>query len=97
MSLYVSDDYIEQMSKYLFDSYKLIGEAYGTYQSIMRDVLERGIKEGETHDALDTFISQVGKMNSSVDDSSAYAVGAKYQRFIDDFLLDIDDADKDLY
>lgn len=96
MSLVVYDDYVEKMAKYLKEQYEYLQESIEWYCEIMKDAIGRGITEGQTKAALEEFLSQV-YISSGAKDSSGYATGAEYSRFLKNYILKLDDADKDLY
>ena len=96
MSLIVYDDYVNKMAKYLKKQYENLDDSIGAYIEIMEEAIDRGITEGQTSTALREFLSQV-YISSGAKDSSGYATGAEYSRFLKNYVIKLDDADKDLY
>lgn len=95
MSLYVSDDFIDEMKKYVFENYEALGELYIDYINSLKRVLEGGHIEGKTHNALEEFVKQIELSNTG--DANMKIVGATYKETIGNYVLHLDKVDKDLY
>lgn len=96
MALKVTDEYIKGMGSYLQKEYDLIENFIAEYYNIMSEVAKNGIAEGTTHDALREFINQVWA-DSKQKDSSAASIGVKYSRLCSNYVMDLDEADGNLY
>lgn len=96
MNLVVDDKYIVKVGKFLENSYTKLNDTIVRYVEILQDVLDKGIVEGKTHDALEEFVEQV-RCSSSQDDTSAVSAAAKYKTYCEQYIEHLDEADGDLY
>lgn len=96
MELIVHDEYIEEVKNFFSTSFLGLSDLTSQYINIMRTVRENGFKSGKTADALETFISQVS-METTDENISADVVSPCVSQYCDNFIDQIDDADKELY
>ena len=98
MKLIVNDENIVNMGKFFKDQYKLVDSYTGEYIRILDDLTaeDGGISSGQTHDALVELQKQV-VTTSDVKNSSAKKAGENCQTTCNNFINELDKADKDLY
>lgn len=96
MELIVHDEYIKDVKNFFSTSFLGLSDLMSQYINIMRTVRENGFKSGKTADALETFISQVS-METTDENISADVVSPCVSQYCDNFIDQIDDADKELY
>lgn len=97
MELIVHDEYIlEDVKNFFSTSFLGLSDLTAKYINIMTTVRENGFKSGKTADALETFISEVS-METSDENISADVVSPCITQYCDNFIDQIDAADKELY
>lgn len=96
MSLVVDDSHISMAQNYIMTQCKTIDSIISRYVRTMNTVIETGIMEGLTADALKTFLDAV---MSDVSDNSTTpgAMSSQVERFCTNFINKVDKADKELY
>lgn len=97
MILILEDDYIADRKKYLSEGYEALHQKLGIYEACLDDIVENGIASGEVSKALKEFAKQVEVENVKYTKSSSKAIGAKYNRYCDNFLGKIEEEGKELY
>ena len=96
MSLIIVDEHIDSVKSFIMSQCENISSIISRYVRAMNTVIETGIMEGETADALKEFLSAV---KSDVADNSATpsAMISQVERFCTNFIAKVDKADKDIY
>lgn len=96
MNLKINDDYVTEIGEYLRNGYEDMKEFVDQYCAIMYELSEKGIIEGETHEAIIEFADQVQAF-SDYKDSSMMSMGSKYHTYCNEFIREIKKADRGLY
>lgn len=96
MDLIVCDEYYSAIGAWLKEQGELLSGDIKKYTSILTEVANNGIMEGATAEALKEFIAQVQTDLEGTNVKPAF-VGSASERFCNNFVSHIDDADKDLY
>lgn len=96
MSLVIDDSHIDAVKEYVTTQCKAIEDIVYQYVQTMNSVIETGIMEGATTEALKEFLSQV---KSDLEDSNMNPelMGTMTERFCTNFIKKVDKADKQLY
>ena len=96
MSLVIDDSHIDAVKSYIMTQCETIDSITKRYVRAMNTVIETGIMEGETAEALKEFLEAV---KSDVADSSSTpgAMSSQVERFCTNFISKVDKADKELY
>lgn len=82
------ENFGDQMQKRCAD----LEEVYDTYIDILRKVSEYGIIEGYTAEALKAFTGKAEKLKTELEQ-----IGLEIYYACDNYVREIDEADKDLY
>lgn len=90
--LIVDEEYLKQLSKEIELACSEINSTYSEYISIMMNIRDYAIIEGETHNAIDVFVEKLDTMNGQI-----HTVGKVINMLVEEFLSDIDSKDKYLY
>lgn len=90
--LIVDDAYIAAVSGNLRSLYEALGESFQQYTSILRQIRDHAISEGDTHEAVAAFCEMSNTLYGKFD-----TLGGAYGVTIDCFAGDIDEADKYIY
>lgn len=96
MNLVIDDTYIDSIKQYIAGQCESLDNIISRYIKTMETVIETGIMEGKTADALKEFLNQV----KSVDDKNSIALdflGREMERVCTHFIEKINEADKELY
>lgn len=88
----VDDDFFTLARQEFMDKADLADRVLREYIALMRQVLETGLVEGETHDAFSLFIDNVGRYSGDVR-KQGLCVNAQAEGLI----RELDDRDGDLY
>lgn len=90
--LIVDVDAYLNTSKVVSDFTQQIEELVSKYITLLSDAKEKGVKSGQTADALENFITEIKKVKNVISEA-----GNSYVKIINDFLHEIDVADELLY
>lgn len=96
MSLVIDDEHIGSVKEYINEQCESIDSIVSRYVRTMENVIETGIMEGTTAEALKEFLSQV---ESDIGDNSATPgkMAERSARYCDNFIKHVDKADKQIY
>ena len=97
MSLIVDDNYYAEAAKWADSQGNDLNHARTQYNSIMKRVIEKGIKKGKTADALQEFVDQALTGNMGKNASNPWKLGVETKGYCLDYVSQIDVADEDLY
>lgn len=96
MSLIVDDAHIDAVKTYIMEQGDTIGNITRRYVNTMQNVVETGIMEGATADALKEFLFAI-RSDVSENSSAPALMDVKVERFCTNFIERIDKADKEIY
>ena len=88
----IDDDYIKTMGENLQKKCELLQGGVDKYIAILGEILECAIMEGETADALESFLNYAKALSGIIK-----PVGEECKGLCDNYLLEIDAADEELY
>lgn len=94
--LIVVDEYYSVLAKFFKDQCDQLNYAILDYTYVLDDVIESGIKQGETTKALKEFKRQV-ENHASKKSANPELLGKEAFRYAENFVISIDKADGDLY
>lgn len=96
MSLVIDDAHVDTVKSYIMSQCETINSIISRYVRAMNEVIETGIMEGTTAEALKEFLAAV---KSDVADNSATpgVMCSQVERFCMNFIEKVDKADKQLY
>ena len=96
MSLVIDDAHIAAAKSYIMSQCETVNSIISRYVRAMNEVIETGIMEGTTAEALKEFLAAV---KSDVADNSATpgTMSSQVERFCTNFIEKVDKADKQLY
>lgn len=90
----IVDEFVEKAGKSLKSRSDYLFNRISRYHSILENIREEGIMEGETAEALDAFIVEVEKISNLTKQCRIGEVGSFGCK---NYISRIEDADKDLY
>lgn len=96
MSLVIDDSHISTVQSYVTTQCETIDSIISRYVRAMNTVIETGIMEGSTAEALKEFLAAV-KSNVSDNSATPGAMSSQVERFCTNFIKKVDKADKQLY
>ncbi len=96
MSLVIDDSHINAVKSYIMAQCKTINSITNRYVRAMSTVIETGIMEGTTAEALKEFLDAV-KSDVADNSSTPGAMSSQVERFCTNFIKKVDKADKELY
>lgn len=88
----VHDEYMEELQTKVYDVCEDLNRALNKYIAIMEGVRDEGISQGETHEAVKTFVEKVSYL-----DERFKLVGGCFKLLAGGFVQAIDKADQYLY
>ena len=91
----VNDDYYNEMDSLILADVDDLAHKFEEYRVCLETILDSGIVEGKTHDALRAFYDCVVKYRNNLcnDDSYGQMLDVELQKF----LSDVDNDDKAMY
>ncbi|MCD7802348.1 MAG: hypothetical protein LUH09_05515 [Clostridiales bacterium] len=89
---YFSDEYVEQMGDLIVEEAENIESTLKLYINLMQHISDEGIMEGETAEALKTFIEQAEELKGCYKDFALVVSTA-----CTSFIHKVDEADDYLY
>lgn len=96
--LVIDESYIHSVQSYLMTQCETLNSLITNYVKIMREVVETGIMEGDTAEALKAFLesvdSDVVRGNGSL---TPEQIRNRIDQFVSNYLSRINGADKELY
>ncbi len=96
MSLVIDDSHINAIKEYVVSQCETIDDIIYLYIREMNSVIETGIMEGTTADALKEFLNQV-ESDLETNIATPDIIGDQTATFCRRFLQTVDKADKELY
>lgn len=97
MSLVIVDEYYQaKVSGFAEEKAETLDEIIDEYVCIIDNVIENGIKEGKTSQALTEFRNQVISKTGK-NSSTANLIGKEARRYCENFIMRVNKDDKDLY
>lgn len=96
MSLVIDDAYVDTVKSFIITQCETIDSITSRYIRTINDVIEIGIMEGMTAEALKEFLSAV---KSDITDNSITpgVMRTQVERFCTNFIKKVDKADKEIY
>ncbi len=96
MSLVIEDEFVEATKAYAVAQCESLSSITVQYIRTMNSVLEQGIMEGQTADAIREFLNQV-RSNLQENSATPDALVSIIERTCTAFIAKVDKADKHLY
>ena len=96
MSLIIDDEYVGEVKTYLMEQCESVNDIKNKYIQTMQKVIETGIMEGTTAEALKTFLELI-KCDLGTGTRTPWAMSADIERNCDNFITRVDKADKHIY
>ncbi len=96
MSLVVIDEYIDSVKAYFMTQCEDINNIKNSYVRAMGKLIETGIMEGSTAEALKVFLEKI-QCDLGNNTETPQLMSSKVERLCLDFSAKIDKADKQLY
>ncbi len=96
MDLIVDDGFYTKAGAWAKKQGDALNNARNKYYRIMCKVIEKGIKEGKTADALKEFVEQAHSEGEK-GASNPWMLGVEASGYCTDYVAQIDEADEDLY
>lgn len=90
--LVINDNYINEMAEYFETQGKQLQRMVDSYIAALKRVTEEGVVEGETSDALKSFLEYAEKLNQVVS-----ATSVEVRDTVINYLEEIDTQDQYLY
>lgn len=90
--LIIDDNYINEMAEYFEKQGKQLQSMVNAYIAAMKRITEEGIAEGETSDALKTFLEYAQRLNQVIS-----ATSVEVRDSVMNYLEEIDTQDQYLY
>ena len=91
-ALKIDDDYVLNMGETLSEKEKELQSGVDKYLEIMKKIREDAIKEGETAQALDTFITYAGELKNVITEH-----GVNVNKTCQKFKAEIEENDQYLF
>lgn len=96
MSLVIDDAHIGAVKTYFMDQCESINNIKNKYVTAMENLIENGIMEGDTAEALKEFLEQI-KCDLGDNTGTPWLMSAQFERLCKNFIARIDVADKQIY
>lgn len=90
----IVDEFVEKKGQFLDNRSENLFNCIEKYCSILESIRKEGIMEGETAEALDTFVLQVRMIQGLTKNCKP---GTRAVQYCENYLSRIEDADEDLY
>lgn len=96
MSLVIDDAYIDEVKTYFMQQCETLNDIKNRYIAAMQTVIETGIMEGETAEALKVFLEQI-RCDLGDNTATPWLMSTQVERLCDNFITKVDKADKQIY
>lgn len=96
MSLVIDDAHIGAVKTYFMEQCESINDIKNKYVTAMENLIENGIVDGDTAEALKEFLE---KIECDLGDNTAtpWLMSSQVERLCDNFIKRVDKADKQIY
>lgn len=96
MSLVIDDAHIDAVKTYFMEQCEGINDIKNKYVNAMESLVENGIIEGDTAEALKEFLEQI-KCDLGDNTGTPKVMASQVERLCKDYITKVDKADKQLY
>lgn len=96
MSLVIDDAHIVAVKTYFMDQCESINSIKNQYVRAMENLIENGIVEGDTAEALKEFLEKI-KCDLGDNTGTPYVMSSQVERLCINFITKVDKADKQIY
>lgn len=96
MSLVIVDEYVDSVKDYFMEQCENINGVKNSYIGAMERLIETGIMEGDTAEALKVFLEKI-QCDLGDNTGTPWLMSSQVERLCLDFIKKVDKADKQLY
>lgn len=96
MSLVIDDAHICTVKTYFMEQCESINDVKNKYVTVMENLIETGIMEGETTEALKVFLEKI-KCDLGDNTGTPWLMSSQVERLCENFITKVDKADKQIY
>lgn len=96
MSLVIDDAHVNAVKAYFMAQCETLNDIKNKYITTMETVIETGIMEGATAEALKEFLEQI-RCDLGDNTATPWLMSSQVERLCDNFISRVDEADKQIY